>query len=1140
MGRRRIAAVAMAVATFALYACSAPHPPKPADESVGRLDALSALWSFYKFQYIDAGRVVSLDEGDITTSEGQGYALLRAVWSEDAETFASVWDWTRRNLQVRGDHLFAWKWKGRVLDANSATDADTDVALALLLASRRFSKPEYEGEARAILADIWRLEVLELGEVAVPTAGDWTRRDRYPVVHVAYLAPYAYEEFASFDEEHPWSRVVDGSYRLLEWLYFDKQVAFPPEIVYADARAGTFSVEQPRSRSSSARFSYDAFPIFWRIALDERWNWRGNERLRARMLAPLRDAYSQSGALYDRYELDGTPRSKLEALPLYATAHALAQEEDPEFARRLREEKLENLWANAMAGRDTPYYLHNWLWFDAALDAGSTRTFDEPLVFLRSFDFDAFRSSFPLFSFVASLCLFAVARLAHGTRWQKLATAAFLAASIAVCVRYLAWRATSSLNFIEPLGPTISVALLAAEVYCFGSVVLLLVQVGFGAPRPRSAPAPAHDPPSVDLLIPIFREPVEILERTLVAASAIRYPDKAIYVLDDGHREAVREIARRFGAHYLAGPRKHAKAGNLNHALRHIGGELFVVFDTDHIPVASFLEETVPFFQDPQVGFVQTPHHFVNADVFQRAFRVAGRIANEQDLFNHAIQGGRDRWGGAIFAGSGAVFRRAAIDAVGGFRLLSVTEDIHTSQHLHAAGWRSVFVDKDLAVGLSAETLASFLVQRRRWMQGCLTIFFRDNPLLCRGLPLRHRFGYFASLYHFFYPLARVVFWAAPLCYLLFHLHPILSEVAVLTALVLPYLVVLPLISRALFPAWPRPFWGPFYESAVSAPLARSLLDLLLPKALAFQVTPKGIVTQERRFDWRSARWTAFAAGLTAFAIGKGLYEFHHFGIERDAYFFNLGWACYNLLFLLAALYLAWERPQRRVEERVACALPLRVELGDGTIEARTQEIGLGGCSFLLAAPRLLPDVLSVSLELESKLTLRARLVHQERFRGRTRVALAFVDLPPEARRALLLEAFAQARTWEGAHAREVHSPLGAGAAFVTAVLSCWRALRLRRRRHPRRRRLGLLRLLSAGAARRVLLRDVSPRGLGLVCLGARPHCAGPWQLSGLYGPSCWGRVVYARQRLPGIWWIGIERMGGPQDVRAPECELAA
>ena len=1140
--RARLAGlVIVASAACLALACSGPIQ-KSENEHVQRLDALSALWSFYKFEYIDAGRVVSLDEDEITTSEGQGYAMLRAVWAGDPQTFASVWDWTKRNLRVRGDPLFAWKWKRRVLDRNSATDADTDIALALLLAARRFSVPEYEREALEIMDAIWTQEVLEIGPLAVPTAGGWTLRERYPVIHVAYLAPYAYEEFAQVDPSHPWKRLVDGSYQLLEWLYFEKRVAFPPEIVYADPKAGALLLERP-GKKPVARFSYDAFPIFWRVALDARWNWRGHGRLRAQMLQPLRDAYAQSGALYDRYDLDGTARSRLEALPLYATAHSLAAVEAPDFARQLREEKLEALWAKALAGTDTPYYLHNWLWFDGAFGEGVTRSFDEFLAFL-IFDFESFRSSIPLAPLLACLALYPVARLTRRTRWRRLVTGAFIASALIVCVRYLAWRVTHSLNFVEPFGPTLSVALWLAELYCFGSVLLLIVQVGLGSGRKQVAPAPEPGAderwPSVDLLIPIFREPLEILERTLVAACAIRYPAKQIYVLDDGHREAVRELAGRFGATYLQGPRQHAKAGNLNHALQHAKGELFAVFDTDHVPVASFLEETVPHFRDPRVGFVQTPHHFLNADIFQRALRVAGRVPNEQDLFNHAIQGGRATWAGSFFAGSGAVFRRAAIDAVGGFRLLSVTEDIHTSQHLHAAGWRSVFVDKNLAVGLSAENLASYIVQRRRWMLGCLQIFFCDNPLWCRGLPLRHRLGYFAALYHFFYPLARVVFWAAPLGYLLFHLHPILSDVAVLTALMLPYLVVLPLILRVLFPEWPRLLWGPFYETAVSAPLARSALDLLLPKGLAFQVTPKGIVTQRRRFDWLSARWTLAVACVTAFAIAKGVYEFRHFGIERDAYFFNLAWAGYNLLFLLGALLLAWERPQRRVEERAVRALPLRLELGDGTvIEARTQELGPAGCSLLLDAQRPLPDALRVVFDLGAEVTLAARLVYQERLGRRCRVGLHFVDPPAEARRALLLGVFADARTWEDAP-REKRTPLGMASAFVLALLTCWRPLRLRRRRYPRARRLALSRLHANGASRRVLLRDVTPRGIGLLCLGERPQSERPWRLSGLYDSTCWGRVVYAHSRLPGLWRVGIERIERQRDLREPECELVA
>ncbi|MBY0400769.1 glycosyltransferase, partial [Myxococcota bacterium] len=959
-------------------ACTRPavvHPDAPPNPRIERTDALTALWSYYRYHYIEhgaeGGRVVSLDEDRITTSEGQSYALLRSVWGDDRETFDAVWGWTQKHLQTRGDALFSWKWKGRVLDRNAATDADTDIALALLLASRRFEEPSFEAEARRIIHDVWDQEILVVGTKCYLTAGDWSKRERVPVLHVGYFAPYAYREFSKVDREHDWDCVARTAYEVLHLIFFEKNLDFPPERVYFDRKNAIVRLEHPKSRTIGD-FGYDVFPIYWRMAADWHWSWRMEGKLRERMLAPLREAYRRdAGRLFDRYRPDGTAKSKFEALPLYATLHALADVEDPAFAETLREEKLAPLWKKALVGRETPYYLHNWLAFDEILSLGFARTFDEMLGFMLPFDGRTFQARLPKHPLLACLVLFPLVLLARGTRFEPPLRFAFLAAAFTVCGLYLVWRGGHSLNFIEPAGPFISGALFAAELYCFASVILLVVQTGFGGrPAPGRPEAPGFAP-TVDVMIPIFKEPLEILERTLVAARAMKHPAVRLHVLDDGHRDAVRELAERLGANYLAGPRQHAKAGNLNHAIAKTDGELIVIFDTDHVPTTNFLEETVPYFVDPEMGFVQTPHHFRNPDVFQHAFRSNGRIPNEQDMFNHGIQSQRDRWGGAFFVGSGAVFRRKALESVGGFKLLSITEDIHTSQYVHAAGWKSAFVDRDVAVGLSAENLASYIVQRRRWMLGCLQIFFRDNPLFCRGLSLRQRVGYFASLYHFFYPIPRLIFWMTPLYYLLFHLHPILADVAELTALLIPYLIVLPMISTVLIPGWSRPFWGSFYESAVSAPLARSIFDLLLPKSLGFQVTPKGITSQTRVFDWGSARWTLVLAGIMAFAMLKGAVELAAFGVERDAYFFNLAWSGLNLLFLVGGLMIAWERPQRREEERVTRAIPVRIfgggDVGDPrpAVEAWTVDVGIGGCAIALDRAVELPPRFEIELGLE-------------------------------------------------------------------------------------------------------------------------------------------------------------------------------
>jgi cellulose synthase (UDP-forming) len=319
------------------------------------------------------------------------------------------------------------------------------------------------------------------------------------------------------------------------------------------------------------------------------------------------------------------------------------------------------------------------------------------------------------------------------------------------------------------------------------------------------------------------------------------------------------------------------------------------------------------------------------------------------------------------------------------------------------------------------------------------------------------------------------------------------------------------------------------------------MLDLLLPKSLGFAVTPKGIVTQRARFDWRSTRWTLLCAAITVFAIGKGLWEFHLFGIEKDAYFFNLAWASYNLLFLLAALMVAWERPQRRGEDRVLRELPVQIDLGNCVITARTQDLSLSGCSLLIEGPELLPDDLPLQVRVGGgDIALRAKLVYHERIQRRCRVGVQFLELSRETRRDLLLEVVADPETWRRAHADEARSHVGAAAAFLGATAGFARPFRQSRRRHPRARRFERLRLLCAGREQNVLLRSASPLGLGLVCGTKPPMVGATWRISCLDGPVRWGRIVYTKRRLPFIWHVGIELVEAPQKSAATEVELAA
>ena len=140
----RAAAVPLAVILL-LAGCRRTSGPMTQDDFVLR------AWDAYKAAYIHPDGYVldrTRNSGEVT-SEGQGYALLRAVWMRDEATFTQVLDWTESRLR-RPDGLYSWRWSpeagGHVRDVNTATDADQEAAFALILASVVFGKPEVQGQ----------------------------------------------------------------------------------------------------------------------------------------------------------------------------------------------------------------------------------------------------------------------------------------------------------------------------------------------------------------------------------------------------------------------------------------------------------------------------------------------------------------------------------------------------------------------------------------------------------------------------------------------------------------------------------------------------------------------------------------------------------------------------------------------------------------------------------------------------------------------------------------------------------------------------------------------------------------------------------------------------------------------------------
>jgi len=343
--------------------------------------------------------------------------------------------------------------------------------------------------------------------------------------------------------------------------------------------------------------------------------------------------------------------------------------------------------------------------------------------------------------------------------------------ALAMTIAYLAYRGLFTLNLASPVGVAISLVLYLAE--CYGGFLLFLFFFQIWDVR-NPSPVPARPGHSVDVLIPTYNEDVQLLRGTISAALRIAYPHRTC-VLDDGRRAAVKELCDELGAEYFTRTdNQHAKAGNLNHALKLTDGEFVVILDADHVAESNFIDRLVGYFADERLGFVQTPHAFYNFDAFQGVLNYERREYWEEGmLFYNVTQPGKNRWNGVSFCGSAAMFRRQALEDVGLVATESITEDMLTGLRMHAQGWKSLFVNERLVAAMAADDVSSFNTQRLRWGEGNLGIFAIANPLTIKGLTFAQRLCYLGSMLSWTTGVQKLLIYATPMLMLLTEVAPV-------------------------------------------------------------------------------------------------------------------------------------------------------------------------------------------------------------------------------------------------------------------------------------------------------------------------------------------------------------------------------
>ena len=354
--------------------------------------------------------------------------------------------------------------------------------------------------------------------------------------------------------------------------------------------------------------------------------------------------------------------------------------------------------------------------------------------------------------------------------------------AIVVTLGWIGWRALSTL---DGAALWLGVPLLLLEVHALVSLMFHTMDLWNVDAAPDPAPGPRER--RVAVLIPTYNEPEEVLLPTIAAAVALA-PEHETWVLDDGRRPWLADLAGTLGAHYRTRPdNQHAKAGNINAALPELaqrGVELVAVLDADHVAGADFLTSTLPYFDDPAVAVVQTPQDFYNRDSFEHIGTTRDGYS-EQELFYRALAAGRNRWNAAFWCGTCAVLRLDALRQVGGVATDSVTEDILTTLRMHRRGWRTVYHNAVLAQGLAATNAEQYLTQRVRWGTGAMQVLRRESPLTGPGLTPAQRLSYLSTLTGWFDAWRTLGYIVIPLLTIAFAAMPVAA----------PALVFLPLFA---------------------------------------------------------------------------------------------------------------------------------------------------------------------------------------------------------------------------------------------------------------------------------------------------------------------------------------------------------
>ncbi|WP_316180474.1 MULTISPECIES: cellulose synthase catalytic subunit [unclassified Bradyrhizobium] len=521
------------------------------------------------------------------------------------------------------------------------------------------------------------------------------------------------------------------------------------------------------------------------------------------------------------------------------------------------------------------------------------------------------------------LGLLVMARLLDPTRRRDRVLFGATAASFLLI--YTLWRWHDTLPAfdlsLQALWPRLFITLeIVAVSYTLMSILILTRSVDRSgqADAAQRALAQRGEQPAVDVFICTYDEPMEIVERSILAALALDYANKTVWVLDDTRRDWLRAFCDEVGARHLTRPdNKGAKAGNLNNALAATAqlsnAPVILVLDADFAPRRDFLQRTVGLLlSEPDIAVVQTPQFYYNPDPIQHNLLAASHWVDDQRFFFDVFQPAKDAWGCAFCVGTSFVVRRERLMEIGGFPQAAISEDLNLTYTLLKRGHRTVWLNEPLSFGLSAEGVPEYITQRARWCLGTIQVaLLRDGPLRSRGYSFTQR-------WHF---LHGVLNWACKPFMVLLLIAPPIYWFAGLPAFEADYLSFLrygvpALLGTIIYMGWiSRSKTLPLFMEATHAVTCFAVTATLLSAAVRpfgrpFKVTDKGGDRSKPRVHGKLAAIFGLIAASSAAAIVWAFASPNAASEISSIDYFNLLWAGIAMLIAFIAFLVCFELPR--------------------------------------------------------------------------------------------------------------------------------------------------------------------------------------------------------------------------------------